>query len=49
MPLDAWLTLLLLVSMFALMAWDGLPAWVIFVGAIAVAMTLRLAPVAGLL
>jgi di/tricarboxylate transporter len=49
MPLQAWLTLILLVSMFAVMAWDKLPTWVVFVGAMTVAMTLQLAPLAGVL
>jgi Trk K+ transport system NAD-binding subunit len=49
MSLQAWLILGLLVAMFALMAWDKLPTWVIFLGATTVAMTLRLAPPAGLL
>jgi di/tricarboxylate transporter len=49
MPVDAWLTLILLVVMFAVMAWDKLPTWVVFLGAMTVAMTLRLAPPAGLL
>jgi di/tricarboxylate transporter len=43
------MTLALLAVMFALMAWDKLPTWVIFVGAMTAAMTLRLAPPAGLL
>lgn len=45
MPLQAWLTLSLLV----VMAWDKLPTWLVFVGAITIAMTLRLAPADGLL
>lgn len=49
MGLQAWLTLGLLVAMFAVMAWDKLPTWVVFVGAMTVAMTLQLAPPAGLL
>ena len=49
MSLQAWLTLSLLVAMFVVMAWDQLPTWVIFIGAMTVAMTLRLAPAAGLL
>lgn len=49
MPLQAWLTLILLVAMFAVMAWDKLPTWVVFVGAMTVAMTLRLAPPSALL
>ncbi len=35
--------------MFALMAWDKLPTWVVFLGAMTVAMTLQLASPAGLL
>lgn len=49
MPAQAWLTLILLIAMFALMAWDKLPTWVVFLGAITVAMTVRLAPPSGLL
>jgi di/tricarboxylate transporter len=49
MPLQAWITLTLLIVMFAVMAWDKLPTWVVFLGAITVAMTLGLAPPAGLL
>jgi di/tricarboxylate transporter len=49
MPLQAWLTLILLISMFALMASDKLPTWVVFLGAVTVALTLQLAPPSGLL
>jgi len=49
MSIQAWLTLGLLAAMFAVMAWDKLPTWVVFVGAMTAAMTLRLAPPAGLL
>ena len=49
MPAQAWLILILVVSIFALMAWDKLPPWVVFLGAITVAMTLQLAPPSGLL
>ena len=49
MPLQAWLTLSLLVAMFAVMAWDKLPTWLVFLGAMTMAMTLGLAPPAGLL
>lgn len=49
MPLQAWVTLSLLVAMFAVMAWDKFPTWVVFIGAMTVAMTLHLAPPAGLL
>ncbi|HEX8801006.1 MAG TPA: hypothetical protein VF772_20455 [Terriglobales bacterium] len=47
--MQAWLTLSLLVAMFLVMAWDKLPTWLVFVGAITIAMTLRLAPADGLL
>jgi len=33
MPLQASLTLIVLVTMFALMVWDRLPTWVVFLGA----------------
>ncbi len=46
-PMQAWITLLLLVAMFVLMAWDKLPTWVVFLGAMTVAMTLQLPPPAG--
>jgi len=49
MPLQASLTLIVLVTMFALMVWDRLPIWVVFLGATTVAMTLQLAPAKGLL
>jgi di/tricarboxylate transporter len=49
MPVQAWLTLILLATMFAVMAWDKLPTWVVFLGAMTVAMTLQLAPPPGLL
>jgi di/tricarboxylate transporter len=49
MSVQAWLTLVLLVAMFAVMAWDKLPTWVVFVGAMTMAMTLQLAPPSGLL
>ena len=49
MSVQAWITLALLAVMFGLMAWDKLPTWVIFVGAMTAAMTLQLAPPTGLL
>jgi di/tricarboxylate transporter len=49
MPVQAWLTLILLGALFAVMAWDKLPTWVVFLAAITVAMTLQLAPPAALL
>lgn len=49
MTLTAWLTLALLVAMFLLLLWNRLPIWLVFIGTITVAMTLRLAPPAALL
>lgn len=49
MPPHAWLTLILLVAVFVLMATDRIATWVIFLGALTVAMTLRLAPTPALL
>lgn len=43
MPAQSWLVLILLVSIFALIASDKLPPWVVFLGALTVAMTLQLA------
>jgi di/tricarboxylate transporter len=45
----AWLTLALLVAMFLLLLWNKLPIWLVFIGTITVAMTLKLAPPAALL
>jgi di/tricarboxylate transporter len=44
MQLQAWLMLGILVVMFALLVWDRFPSWLVFMGALTVAMTLRLAP-----
>lgn len=44
MPLDTWLTLALLSGLFILLIFTELPPWVIFLGALTVAITLRLAP-----
>ncbi|MBT8507469.1 hypothetical protein AZH53_03375 [Methanomicrobiaceae archaeon CYW5] len=46
---DAWLTLLLLIALFALLVRTKIPPWVLFAGAITAAMTLGLAPPADLL
>lgn len=43
MPSQAWVTLGILVVMFALLIWDRLPAWLVFVGTLTAAMTLKLA------
>lgn len=44
MTFDAWIMLAILVLMFGLLIWNKLPAWIVFVGALTVTMTLRLAP-----
>ena len=49
MTINAWLTLALLVGMFLLLLWNRLPIWLVFIGTITVAMTLKLAPPAALL
>src|SRR4029453_7739709 len=49
MTFAAWTTLALLVAMFGFLVWDRLPIWLIFIGSLTVAITLRLAPPAALL
>ena len=44
MTLDAWLTLAILVALFVMLIKTRLPAWIIFLGALTAALTLRLAP-----
>jgi di/tricarboxylate transporter len=44
MTFEAWIMLAILVVMFALLVWNKLPAWIVFVGTLAVTMTLGLAP-----
>jgi di/tricarboxylate transporter len=44
MPLAAWLTVALLVGLFVLLIATKLPPWVIFLGALTIAITLKLAP-----
>lgn len=43
MPSQAWVMLGILAVMFALLIWNGLPAWLVFVGTLTAAMTLKLA------
>jgi di/tricarboxylate transporter len=43
MTADAWLTLGVLVVLFALLVWDGWPTWVVFGGALTAILTLGLA------
>ncbi len=40
---DAWLTLAILIGLFALLIWGRLPTWSVFVGALALIVTLGLA------
>lgn len=44
MSLEGWVMLVILIVMFGLLIWNKLPTWLVFVGTLAVAMTLRLAP-----
>src|SRR5262245_11483672 len=45
----AWITLALLIAMFVMLACDKLPIWLVFIGTITAAMTLKLAPPSALL
>ncbi len=49
MPFQAWVTLGIFALMFALLIWDRLPTWLVFVGTLTAAMTLKLAPAQALL
>jgi di/tricarboxylate transporter len=49
MASQAWTMLGILAMMFALLIWDRLPAWLVFVGTLTAAMTLKLAPAEALL
>jgi len=49
LPTSAWTTLAILIAMFAVLISDKLPTWLVFIGALTLAMTLRLAPAAALL
>ncbi|MCM3874473.1 MAG: SLC13 family permease [Pyrinomonadaceae bacterium] len=49
MTTAAWTTLALLVGMFVFLVWNKFPIWLVFVGTLTVAMTLKLAPAAALL
>jgi di/tricarboxylate transporter len=44
----AWITLALLVAMVVMLIWNKLPIWLVFIGALTVAMTLQLASPAAL-
>lgn len=43
MAIQAWLTLVLLIVMFAVLAWDRFPAWLVFIATLTAMMTLKLA------
>src|SRR5271166_1507112 len=43
MSIEAWLTLGLLVVMFAVLAWDKFPTWLVFFATLTAMMTLKLA------
>jgi di/tricarboxylate transporter len=49
MSSQAWITLAILIVMFALLVWNKLPVWIVFMGTLTVMMTLELAPAANLL
>jgi len=49
MTFEAWIMLGILIVMFALLVWNKLPAWIVFVGTLTVTMTLNLAPAGDLL
>src|ERR1044071_6398596 len=49
MSASAWITLILLIVMFAILVWNRFPVWLVFIGTLTVAMTLKLAPPAALL
>src|SRR5271157_1020233 len=48
MSIEAWLTLALLVVMFAVLAWDKFPTWLVFFATLTAMMTLKLAAPAAL-
>jgi len=43
MPIQAWLTLVLLAAMFAVLAWGKFPTWLVFIATLTAMMTLKLA------
>ena len=49
MSSEAWLMAGILLAMFALLIWDKMPTWLVFVGTLTVAMTFNLAPAEDLL
>ncbi len=49
MSVDAWLMVGILLIMFVFLAWDRFPAWLVFMGTLTTAMSLKLAPAEALL
>jgi len=49
MTTEAWLMVALLAAMMAFLVWGKIPAWIVFMGTLTAAMTLKLAPVDELL
>lgn len=49
MTTEAWLMVALLAAMMALLVWGKIPSWIVFMGTLTAAMTLKLAPVDELL
>src|SRR5262245_30252406 len=49
LPTTAWTMLAILITMFGLLIWDRLPIWLVFIGTLTAAITLKLAPTAALL
>jgi di/tricarboxylate transporter len=49
MSSEAWLMSGILLAMFALLIWDKIPAWLVFMGTLTVSMTFGLAPAEDLL
>lgn len=49
MTTQAWLMAGLLVMMFALLVWDRFPTWLVFIGTLTIAMTLKLTTIDELL
>ena len=49
MTFDAWIMLIILIVLFGFLIWNKLPAWIVFVGALTITMTLGLAPESELL
>ena len=49
MSVNAWVMLGILSLMFAFLVWDRFPAWLVFMGTLTAAMTLKLASAEALL